>query len=223
MYVGLPGAMSLFMEWGSYEMMAGISGQLGQISLATHGVFMTTASLFYMVPLAIADSTSTIIGNFLGNSQPEEAECVAKLGMSIDFTWGLVAGSILFTCFRSLWGTVFTNDPDVLRMIYRVMPIIFLYLIIDSMKCITLTILRSTGRPSITAWGNMLSCWFVMLPLAWFLGLHLHYDLYGIWGAMSVGWFVSTAMYLYTIMTTDWNYQVELANKRNTSEIVITS
>ena len=48
--LGVPGALSLFFEWGSFELVASIAGQLGRVRLATHGVFMSTCGLFYMTP-----------------------------------------------------------------------------------------------------------------------------------------------------------------------------
>jgi MATE family multidrug resistance protein len=48
--LGLPGAVSLLIEWGSFELAAGIAAQLGPVPLAVHGVYMSTANIFYMMP-----------------------------------------------------------------------------------------------------------------------------------------------------------------------------
>ena len=48
-------------------MVAGIAGQLGPVPLAVHGIFMSTAGLFYLTANAIALATSTIAGNHLGD------------------------------------------------------------------------------------------------------------------------------------------------------------
>ena len=200
--------------------MAGIAGQLGPVALAAHGVFMMTATLFYLAPLAIADSTSTLTGNFLGAGFPESARNVVMLGIICDFLWGLLAGSVLFFLLRPYWASLFTSDDDVRQLIYAVIPVMFCYITVDSMKCIVLVILRSTGRPTITAWGNILSCLLIMLPLGWYFGVHLEFGLVGIWASMTVGWFSAMVIYLYTIYKTDWNEQVRLAQERNSGEIL---
>lgn len=46
--LGLPGAASVFIEWGSYEISASVAGQLGDIKLAAHTVFMNTASFWFV-------------------------------------------------------------------------------------------------------------------------------------------------------------------------------
>ena len=40
-------------------------------------------------------------------------------------------------------------------MVKQTLPVMFLYLTVDSAKCITLNVLRSTGRPLITVAGNI--------------------------------------------------------------------
>jgi Na+-driven multidrug efflux pump len=79
-----------------------------------------------------------------------------------------------------------------------------LYITLDSTKCITLNILRSTGRPSITVAGNIIVCLVVLLPGGYYLGLQLQYGLMGLWTAMSAAWLVATVGYLWVIYQTDW-------------------
>lgn len=59
--------------------------------------------------------------------------------------------------------------------VYRAMPVMFLYVVVDSTKCVTLNILRSTGRPQITVWGNLVACLAIMLPLGWVLAVKMSY------------------------------------------------
>jgi hypothetical protein len=54
---------------------------------------------------------------------------------------------------RPYWGSMFTLDERVRDMVYDAMPIMFFYLVVDAAKCVTLNILRSTGRPLITGQG----------------------------------------------------------------------
>ena len=60
-------------------------------------------------------------------------------------------------------------------VVYKAMPVLFFYLVVDSTKCITINILRSTGRPNITVLGNTISCLVIMLPLGRILSIRMHY------------------------------------------------
>ena len=213
--LGMPGAFSLFLEWGSYELMAMISGRLGTVALATHGVYMMTCSIIYMVPLAISDATAVIAGNYLGNGDSKEARSVISLGLWYDMTIGLLAAVLLLFVLRPYWGGFYTSDKEVQREVYEKMPIMFVYITVDSMKCITLNVLRSTGRPHITMMGNIVCCVCIMLPLGWYLAITLHFGLFGVWGAMSVGWSVATLVYAVILYHTDWEVQAKEAARRN--------
>ena len=108
---------------------------------------MSTCGLFYMLPNAIALATATLAGNYLGENLPREAKTVVNLGICVDFAWGIIAGMVLLFILRPYWGVLYTDEKDVQKMIYDTLPIMFLYITVDSTKCITLNILRSTGRP----------------------------------------------------------------------------
>jgi Na+-driven multidrug efflux pump len=79
-----------------------------------------------------------------------------------------------------------------------------LYITADSSKCISLNILRSTGRPGVTVAVNTLVCLFILLPFGWLLGLFLHFGLYGLWGSMSIAWLAATIVYLNIVWKTNW-------------------
>lgn len=217
--LALPAALSLFLEWGSYEVMAGFAGQLGSIQLATHGVYMNTASLAYNGPMAIADATSVLTGNYLGKNQPTNASSMVLLGVSIDSILGLITGGILLFFLRSTWGYLFTTDIDVIIAVTKYMPILFIYMFVDSVKCVTCNVLRSTGRPAITTYGNLFCCIFILIPSGWYLAIEKGYGLIGLWGGMSIGWGLAAMIYSFVLYQTDWKQQAKDAYERNCASL----
>lgn len=213
--LALPAALSLFLEWGSYEVMAGFAGQLGSIQLATHGVYMNTASLAYNGPMAIADATSVLTGNYLGKNLPSDASSMVLLGVSVDSFLGLITGGILLLLLRSYWGYLFTSDMEVIQAVHQFMPILFIYMLVDSIKCVTCNVLRSTGRPAITTYGNLFCCLFILIPVGWYLALQKGWGLIGLWGGMSIGWGLAALLYSVVLYQTDWNQQALEAYERN--------
>ena len=217
--LGLPSAVSLMLDWGSFELMAGIAGQLGAVVLATHGVYMTTCSLFYMVPQSVAEATAVLGGNFLGNMKPEKAKAIIRLGICYDACVGFVSGCVLLFVLKPHWGPLFSSSLDVQQHIEASLPIMLVYISADSIKCVSSTIVRSIGKPYITIYGNAFSCLFIMIPLAFHLGIVQGMELWGIWGAMSVAWCFAAGLYLVVIYRIDWDAQAVEAVNRTTHEM----
>jgi len=214
--LGIPAALSLFIEWGSFELAAGIVSQMGDISLATHGIFVSTAGLLYLIPLSIAVSTATLLGNMLGSSDPSSAQSIMYLGIIVDGSVGLFISFMMFT-FGHYWGAIYTTDENVLTMCRAMLPVMSFYLFVDSTKCITTTLLRSTGRPNITVYGNMFACFVLMLPGGYALAIYFRLGVQGMWLAMALAWLLVTVAYMTVLIRTDWSKEADNANKRNTS------
>ena len=204
-----------FFYRGSFELGASIAGHMhSTVTLAVHGVFMNTCGLFYNVPWAVASATATIAGNLLGANKAKEAWGVIKMGIIFDFNYGVVAGLFLYSL-RSTWGALYTSDTEVQHFVEKNMIIMFVYIIVDSTKCITLNVLRSIGLPTVTVVVNSVSCLVVMLPFGVLFGIKLGYGLIGLWGAMSAAWLVATLIFGTVIARTDWEEQAQVARQRN--------
>ena len=199
--LGVPAALSLFVEWGSFELAASIAGQLGTTGLSAHGVNMSTCGLLYMIPLSVSSATTTVAGHIIGSGDVDGARAILGIGVGIDFAYGALAAALLVFVLRGRWGHVFTQDADTLQLIYDTTPMLGLYTVVDATKCITLNILRSGGLPSITLYVNSFVCVVVMVPLGWFLALRQGYGLAGLWFAMSFSWFLATCFFGYFLAT----------------------
>jgi len=187
--LGLPGSLSMSLEWGSYEATAAIAGNLGTTNLAVHTVFMQTVSIWYMIPLGIASATSTLVGHALGSGQPENARKYAKAAMGIHFFYGLFNGAFFCIALRNFWPYIFTSDTEVVNRAASAFWILWAYGLADSMKCVGMAILRGCGRPTITVIGNLVSCCLIGLPLSALLTLVLvHLDLVGLWTGVTASW-----------------------------------
>ena len=60
-----------------------------------------------------------------------------------------------------------------------------------------------------------------MLPLGWLLAIKFGFGLTGLWVAMSAAWAFATVIYLYIVVTTDWQLQANYAKERNQSSLFI--
>ena len=213
--LGLPGAASLFLEWGSYEVSAAFAGLLGGTRLAVHGIYMSSVGLWYVVPLGVSNATAAMIGNQLGGGEAKNAALTAKIAMLCCLLWGLGNG-ILFTSFlRPYWISLFSDDPDVRQIAMSSMGVLFFYGLCDSSKCVLMSILRGCGRPLITVYGNVLSCWLVQFPLAYIFLQRWQWGLVALWASMTAAWATATLVYGAVMAVTDWDDECRKALTRN--------
>ena len=213
--LGFPGALSLFLEWGSFEVSASLAASLGPVPLAVHSIYMSTVGLWYMVPLGGSNAAAAIIGNHLGAGEPRTAATTARVAMLMCTLWGLGNGALFVFGLRHVWGLLFIEDPAVRAVVESYMWILFFYGLCDSTKCCGMAILRGCGRPVITVWGNILSCWLVGYPLAFVLLYRFDFGLIGLWTAMTAAWLTATAVYSVVLYRTDWDDECRKARERN--------
>ena len=68
---------------------------------------------FFFVSQAIALATATVTGNALGAQLPQEAAEAVRVGICLDFIYGVLAGSLLLFVLRPYWGKMYTDDVSV--------------------------------------------------------------------------------------------------------------
>jgi len=207
-------AVSLFIESSSFEVNSAIAGKLGQIPLAAHSVLTNTAIIWYMTPAGTGSATAALIGNMLGADEPQRARRYAILGYVVGTLYGLFNGLIGLT-YRYQLGQIFTSDSRVIEMVAMMMPVMWLYGFVDSIKCIGMSVLRGSGRPFLTVRGNILACLIVGYPFALTLVFFLHLGLPGLWIGMSIAWLVAGVIYFIVIYRTDWQSEAAIAAARN--------
>lgn len=92
-------------------------------------------------------------------------------------------------------GYVFTNDTHVLNIVGSNMWSLWIYAIFDSNKAVCMSVLRASGRPSITVIGNIASCWFVKYPLGIGLVFGAKEPLSMMWISTAAGWACCVLVY----------------------------
>ena len=74
--LGIPGFLSLFIEWGSFEVTSLVAARLGESVLATHAIFCQTAGVWYMPAIGLSAACSTLIGECVRDLSSLVSDCV---------------------------------------------------------------------------------------------------------------------------------------------------
>jgi MATE family multidrug resistance protein len=214
--IGIPSALSVFIEGGSWEVNAAITAHLvpAAIILAGHSVLALTAGFWYVISIGVSVSAASLIGNALGANEPNRAKLYIKLCYVLVLSAAIANGGIgMF--YRRQWATLFSSDIAVINLAEKTMWVMWLYTTCDALKAVGMSLLRSCGRALPTVFGNFFSCLIAGYPISWALAFPAKLGLFGIWVGMSFAWLSAGSIYAYILYHTNWQTECDTARERN--------
>ena len=178
--LGLPiGAQEVIAMTG-FAIFYKIIGSIGTIQLATSEVILNIAHASFMPAVGVGMAASTLVGKYLGEEKPDNAE----LAIWSALKWALlIMGSmgILFI-FGPQWViSIFSNDPEIIRLGIPCLQIIGVLQFFDGIGLTLFFVLTGAGNTRFPAIINMTTCWFLFLPLSYYLSIYLKMGIIGAW------------------------------------------
>ena len=213
--LGAPGALMLFVEWGSYEGLTLIAGSISKTVLSAQAIMGTTATLSFMPFLGFSVACCIRVGNFLGELKPQEAQRAYHVTLAISLA--LVAfNTLIVLSGRSIWALLFTDDEAVTGMVSETMFLLATYTLFDGIQCVSTGALRGVSLPGPAAAINVVSYVGVGLPLAFLLSTSqygLGMGLSGIWLGFCAAVLVAALCMTVYLTRTDWEDKAVQARK----------
>lgn len=112
--IGIPAAVEQFFMRSGQLLYTRVIASLGTAMLAAHRITMTAESLSFYVGFGFALSGTTLVGQFLGAKEPENAEksghIAALMGMAFMTTMG-----IFFFLFPESIIRLFNQEPEIIK------------------------------------------------------------------------------------------------------------
>lgn len=205
--LSIPGVLMVEAEWLAFEIITFTASKFGTEVLAAQSIVSTTCVLLYQIPFAMSIAISTRVAWYIGAAAKQSAKTATTVAIYTSLLLGVVNGSFLF-CFRDMLASLYTNDPNVIRLTSKVLIIASVYQINDFLSCLTGGILRGQGRQKIGGILNLVSYYCIALPCAFTFAFHFKLELIGLWLGMIIAlFFVSTLQY-YFVLITDWDHVI---------------
>lgn len=158
---------------------------LGTIAVNTYSYVNTVVGYVYLFSMAIGQGTSIMIGWEVGKKHLEEANAVCLFSVRCSFLISLAAVGLLCVLRREVLG-LFTDDLEIISMGATV---IFSDVILEigrSRNLVFVNALRAAGDVRFPLYIGLFSMWFFSVGMSWFLGIHLGWQLTGIWIALGL-------------------------------------
>jgi putative MATE family efflux protein len=201
--VGLPAAGE-HLAWQSQLMMVlSFINLIGQQALNAH-IYVYNISAYYMaLPMAIGLGTEIIVGHMVGAGEMQLAyrRLIRSLRIGVAMTFVLVGTAALFR--HQLLG-LFTDNAEIIAIGSS---ILLLSMILEPGRVFNLIVinsLRAAGDARFPVLMGVFSMWGVCVPLAYWLGVHLHIGLLGVWIAFTVDEWVRGLFMLFRWRSRVW-------------------
>ncbi|KAJ7230534.1 MOP flippase [Mycena pura] len=208
--LAIPGILMVGTEWAAFEIVALAAGRLGSLPLAAQSVIMTTDQRV---------AASARVGNLIGAKSPTGAKNAAHTSALISVVVGLVV-MIVMMATKDVYGYLFSDDVDVVKLVARVMPLVASFQVADGLAGSCGGVLRGQGRQHLGALFNCVAYYILALPL----GITLAFSprtalgLQGLWIGQVVALFIVGFGEYYVVWRSDWELEIRRGAERNEEE-----
>ncbi|TRM62258.1 mate-domain-containing protein [Schizophyllum amplum] len=211
--LGLAGVGQTASEWWAWELVALAASLLGPVALATQSILLVSSSTTFQAPFALSVATAVRIGNLLGEGQARRAGVAAKTAVLMALIIGSVF-SAMFLIFRNSWGLLFNSDPEVLKMVSAILPLVALFQVFDGTSAVTGGIFRAKGQQYTGALLNLTAYYVMGIPIGVWLAFSFDMALHGLWIGLTLSLVYCAALGTWFAWRTDWEKEVRKVKER---------
>lgn len=156
---------------------------IGASALATRVYIFNFMSVLTVFSMAITKGMQIFIGQLVGARKQEDAYHYMFMGLKIALVITVIIGS-LFTLFGRQIFSLFTDNPTIIRLGATILVFELVLQPARTANLIIISALRAAGDAKFPVLIGISVMWGILVPLAYFLSIHLQLGLPGIWIAM---------------------------------------
>lgn len=160
--LGLPIGASFLIDVTSYTFMALFIARLGEAYSAGHQIAANLGALAYMVPLAVSNATSVLVGQAIGAGNLHQAKMSGWTGILIGLLAALaVAGAIALG--HGGIAALYTQDPRVAATAGPLLIFVAAFHVFDATNAVAANAVRAYKKAFIPMLAFALALWIVGL------------------------------------------------------------
>jgi MATE family multidrug resistance protein len=173
--LGLPIGATFFVDVTGFTFMALFIARLGPANSAAHQIAANFAAILYMLPLAIGNAASVLVGHAIGARDYRRARATGIAGIGTSFACGCGIALLLLLNTHHV-AALYTSDPQVIEIGASLLALVAGYHLFDSMQAVAVNVLRGYKRAVVPMAIYAFALWGVGLGGGYLLGLS-HVDL----------------------------------------------
>lgn len=168
--LGIPMGMSYLIEVTAFTFMALFIARLGATAVAGHQIVANFATVLYMVPLAIANATGTLVAQEIGARRFDAAHRVGSAGIRLAAILSVTIGCAVWLT-RHLIVRAYTPDETIIAAALPLFVFIAFYQLFDSVQVTTAFVLRAYKVVVVPTLIYAVALWGIGLGGGYLLGL----------------------------------------------------
>jgi MATE family multidrug resistance protein len=160
--LGLPMGGSILIGASGLSLMALFIARLGTVPVAGHQIAANLSALLFMMPLALANATSTLVAQRIGARELHHAHRLGWHGLQLALMVALAMGGAVFLA-RAGLAKLYTREPAVVAAALPLLAWVALFHVADAAQAVLSFVLR--------AWHVATLPMFVFAASQWGVGL----------------------------------------------------
>ena len=193
LFLGVPMAVSIFMESSLFSGVGLMMGTLGTDIVAAHQIALNYASFVFMVPMSIALAISVRVGHALGRGDRAEARLAGFTGIGLCLCFEVLSALSMALLPHQIV-SLYTHDAAVAAIAVSLLYMGAIMQLSDGIQVSAMGALRGYKDTAVPTLITIVAYWGVGFPLAWLFGIPLHLGPQMIWAGFIAGLTVAAVL-----------------------------
>ena len=168
--LGLPIGLTFLVDVTGFTFMALFIARLGALYSAAHQIAANLAALTFMLPLALGNAASVVVGQSLGAGQPARARAAGLAGLALALACAVLVGACLYLFADGIAG-LYAGDAGLRRVAAGLIAFVAVYHLFDAVQAVVVNVLRGYKRAVVPMLIYAIALWGVGLGGGYAIGL----------------------------------------------------
>ena len=160
--LGVPMGLAIMVEVTGFTFMAFFVSRIGATAVAGHQVAVNMVSMMFMLPLAIANASSTLVAQRIGAGDAADARRIGWAGLEIGVGIAAVLGGAVYFLRESVVG-LYTGNPVIVAAAVPLLAWVALFHIADAAQTVAAFVLRAYRIAAVPVAIYVLAVWGIGL------------------------------------------------------------
>lgn len=169
--LGFPIGATFFVDVTGFTFMALFIARLGPENSAAHQIAGNFAAILYMLPLAVGNAASVLVGQAIGARQFARARATGLAGIVTAFGIACLVGLALFLSTNQV-AALYSSDAKVIALASTFLAFVALYHLFDAVQAVAVNVLRGYKRAVVPMVIYAVALWGVGLGGGNLLAFH---------------------------------------------------